>query len=103
MFVVIGISSGNAKLKTPQTTRAMSVFLHSERIRCYLQLQRPEWIYGIHHGKGPSTANDWPQSNGSKRLPLHSHLWLPQPKPAAVHSIMFEGPAKELDKDWDTL
>ena len=51
----------------------------------------------------PRQKDDWPQSNGSKRFPLHSHLWLPQPKPAAVHGIMFEGPAKELDKDWDTL
>ena len=51
----------------------------------------------------PRQKDDWPQSNGSKRFPLHSHLWLPQPKPAAVHGNMFEGPAKELDKDWDAL
>ena len=104
---MIGINTGNAKLKTPQISHALAVFPQTA--------QRQDPMLPVAAAKTrmvskepqlegrPRQKDDWPQSNGSKRFPLHSHLWLPQPKPAAVHGNMFEGPAKELDKDWDAL
>ena len=104
---MIGINTGNAKLKTPQISHALAVFpsnctaTRSDVTCCSCKDQNGSKEPQL-EGR-PRQKDDWPQSNGSKRFPLHSHLWLPQPKPAAVHGNMFEGPAKELDKDWDAL
>ena len=102
---MIGINTGNAKLKTPQISHALAVFPQTAQrqdpmlpvaaAKTRMVLRNPSWK--AVHGKRMTGHSQMAPSG------LHSHLWLPQPKPAAVHGIMFEGPAKELDKDWDTL